>query len=58
MNVTATTSLNALIQQGIQSQQQPKKPAAAPTPPPPAPATDSDGDNDGSRVGTQLNVQA
>ena len=58
MNVTATAGVNALIQHGIKSQQQPAKPAAAPPPPSAAAASDGDGDNDGSRVGTQLNVTA
>jgi hypothetical protein len=57
MNVSAASSLNALVQLGLQSQQQPTKPAAV-APAPAAPASDADGDNDGSRVGTQLNVKA
>ena len=59
MNVSAASSLNALIQLGLQSQQQPgRTTAAAPAPAPAATGSDADGDNDGSRVGTQLNVKA
>jgi hypothetical protein len=58
MNVSAASSLNALVQLGLESQQQPAKPAAAHVQAPAAAVSDGDGDNDGSRVGTQLNVKA
>jgi hypothetical protein len=59
MNISGASSLNALIQMGLQSQGQPAKPVAAtPTPPPATAGSDADGDNDGSRVGTQLSVKA
>jgi hypothetical protein len=58
MNVGAPSSLNALIQLGLQAQQQPAKSASVPPPAATPAASDADGDNDGSRVGTQLNVKA
>lgn len=59
MQVSGASSLNALIQTGLQAaqQNQPPKPAAQPVAPA-ATGGDADGDNDGSRVGSQLNVKA
>lgn len=60
VDVNGVSAINALIQHGIQAQQQPVKAAATPAPAPAAASSgrDADGDNDGSTVGTQLNVKA
>ena len=60
MDVNGVSAINALIQHGIQAQQQPTKAAAAPAPAAAVASSgrDADGDNDGSTVGTRLNVTA
>lgn len=61
MQVSAASSLNALVQQAVKSATSGNpKPAPAPTPAVTAAAgRDSDGDNDGSgSVGGKLNVKA
>lgn len=60
MNVGSATSLDALVQLGLQAEQRPARPATTPAHAPAAAAAarDADGDNDGGRLGTQLNVKA
>jgi hypothetical protein len=60
MQINALSSLNAVVQTGVQratSTVPPKPQTTAPAAPVGA-GGDSDGDNDGGRVGTQLNVKA